>query len=282
MDRLSILFRNAHALAKHCRPFNDFEWMLDADEKKGLKVGSTYRNDKQCKNFIQCIARVERKKIEEEIRMANFISVLSDGSTDVSVTENEIVYVRICREGEVKVFFVGLIAVAKANAAGILSAIRKALEFEDLTKEEVEQKLIGFGADGASVNTGKNSGVISRMRDEISSEIVLLRCLAHALELAFKDTFKNCKLYDKLISLLQELFKFYHKSALQKSELQDAFDELEMISQQPHRIGGTRWVPHILSALEQLWKGYRGYLKHLKKVSFSNKNNFILRFAKYI
>ena len=36
---LSRLFRTAHALAKHGRPFSDFSWQCDMDQAKGLDIG---------------------------------------------------------------------------------------------------------------------------------------------------------------------------------------------------------------------------------------------------
>ncbi len=86
-DRLSILFRNAHAIAMNSRPFRDFIWQAELDERKGLIVGKTYRNDKQCKQFVKAIAYVERNKIEQELKRAKFLSVLSDGSVDISVID---------------------------------------------------------------------------------------------------------------------------------------------------------------------------------------------------
>ena len=52
MQRLALLFRNAHAIAKAGgRPFSDMEWMCAPDEKKGLDVGASYRTDKKCCEF---------------------------------------------------------------------------------------------------------------------------------------------------------------------------------------------------------------------------------------
>ena len=47
--KLNKLFRNAHAIAKHARPFTDFQWMADLDEAKGINCGKTYLNDKNCR-----------------------------------------------------------------------------------------------------------------------------------------------------------------------------------------------------------------------------------------
>ena len=58
MDRLVILFRNVHAMAKHGRPFTDFVWMAQLDEAKGLDVGSTYRTDKSAQVFTNFVAEV--------------------------------------------------------------------------------------------------------------------------------------------------------------------------------------------------------------------------------
>ena len=48
------------------------------DEQKGLAVGKTYRNANQAPVFMQSIAEVERKKVEEEISMMSAVSGSED------------------------------------------------------------------------------------------------------------------------------------------------------------------------------------------------------------
>ena len=52
VDKLDKLFRNAHAIAKNNRPFSDYVWMATLDERKGLFLGETYRNERACKEFM--------------------------------------------------------------------------------------------------------------------------------------------------------------------------------------------------------------------------------------
>ena len=59
---------------------------------------------------------VERRKCAEIIDKAKFVSVLSDGSTDVSLFENEIVYIHFCLEGVMYSYFTRLVAVERGNA----------------------------------------------------------------------------------------------------------------------------------------------------------------------
>ena len=275
--KLDKLFRTVHAIAIHCRPFTDFTWMLELDEKKGIVVGNTYRNDKECRAFIHAIAAVERQKIETVIAEAPFLSILSDGSTDLSVTENEIVYIRTANQGKVEMFFVGLVPVERANAPGIYGAIKQSIQTccTNTPLPNILKKTVAFASDGASVNVGHKSGVISLMRQDISPSIVMVRCLVHRIELAYKDAILRESLFDKATRLLSGIFAHYHTSALQRANLKAAFGALGMKITMPTRIGGTRWCSHTVTALDSLWKGYRAMSLHLgqvKELSIANSN----------
>ena len=94
---------------KKPRPFTDFVWQAKLDKKKVLILGDTYISDKYCKKFIEAIADVERQKIKDLLMSANYVTILSDGSTDTAVIEEEIVYIRFAVKGEIHVYFIGLI-----------------------------------------------------------------------------------------------------------------------------------------------------------------------------
>ena len=64
--------------------------------KKRVKLGESYHIDKPCKTFISAIAEVTRRSLRD---------VTTDGSTDVSVKENEIVYIRFSLCGKPKILF---------------------------------------------------------------------------------------------------------------------------------------------------------------------------------
>ena len=106
-----MLFRNAHAIAKAGRPFSDMEWMCALDEKKGLDVGASYRTDKKCCEFIHCIAEEQRLGLQAQIQSNNFFSVMMDGTTDSSVSDAEIIYIRYT--GTLLLFFKLILAEAQ-------------------------------------------------------------------------------------------------------------------------------------------------------------------------
>ena len=94
---------------------------------------------------------------------APFLSIMSDGSTDSAVLEQEIVYTRFAISGQVFVKFLSLQAVEKGAATNIKSAIENAVE-EYLPGWK--EKLVAIVSDGASVMQGRKGGVIALLRQD--------------------------------------------------------------------------------------------------------------------
>ncbi|XP_063733444.1 zinc finger protein 862-like [Eleginops maclovinus] len=265
-QKLKILFINAHALAMHCRPVSDFKWMCEMDEKKGLDLGSTYRNEKSCKEFLVAIAEITRLAIEDKVKSAKFITIMSDGSTDVSATEQEIVYLHFAVDGKTHCNFLGLVQCDKPDANGIYDAIMQAVKLPGIPKEEMMKKIVGFAGDGAAVNTGKKAGVIALMRERISGDILMVQCMAHRVELAFKEAMKQASLFIKVYVLLDALYKLY-RIPKQAAGLKAAFSTTNISKIWPVRVGGTRWVSHTHTALQNMLRGYRAIVLHLSQVA---------------
>ena len=112
IERLKHLFRTCHALAKNSRPFTDYLWLRELDAQKGVDIGTTNRNDKAAQTFTHYIGEVVRLEMEAHFNEAHFFAPLS---TDKSVIEQEIVYVRVAKQGRVKEQFVSLEHVEKAE-----------------------------------------------------------------------------------------------------------------------------------------------------------------------
>ena len=85
------------------------------DGTKGLNLGKPYRTAEYAKEFTHFIANVKRNKVAELISNAQFITVLSDGSTDLNITDQEMFFVRTCSCGIVLILFAGIKLVEKAT-----------------------------------------------------------------------------------------------------------------------------------------------------------------------
>jgi hypothetical protein len=133
----------------------------------------------------------------------------------------------------------------------------------------ISDKLVGMGSDGASNMTGSRSGLSTLLRQRINPEIVNVHCMCHRLELAFRDTLKKSKLYDKLMTLLIGIHYFYKKSYKNKSALLNAIEAVGK-GVLPPKVTGTRWLPHLCRGIGALLKTYRALDAQLSTASHEN------------
>ncbi|KAK9972414.1 hypothetical protein ABG768_025721, partial [Culter alburnus] len=161
---------------------------------------------------------------------------MSDGSTDTAVMEQEMLYTRLCNRGKVEVHFVGIQDVEKADGENIAQAIDNMMR--EVCGEEWQAKLVACATDGASMMTGTRTGVLSRLRGS-NMHVLGIHCMAHRLELAFKDAIKSCSMAKQIEDVLSGLHTFYCKSALNRANLKHSFKILGQNPLVPTSVGGT-------------------------------------------
>ena len=82
------LVRTAHLVVK------EHTSMYKLQELNGLELGENYLSDKGCVRFVSTIASDLKSEVYHYIRGSRFVSILSDGSTDKVILEEEMVYAR--------------------------------------------------------------------------------------------------------------------------------------------------------------------------------------------
>ena len=87
--QLAAKFNSAFYVTTKKIAFTQFRDLCELQVKNGVNMGNLYITDKACKDFVHAIADVEREDLASEIRTARFFVVMGDGSTDISVTEQE-------------------------------------------------------------------------------------------------------------------------------------------------------------------------------------------------
>ncbi|KAM9433090.1 zinc finger protein 862-like [Salvelinus alpinus] len=206
------------------------------------------------------ITEVERNNIRENLKNTTFLS------TDSSVKEEELIYGRFCHKGKIESKFVGIKSVEKADAAHISNSISAIMEG---VCDEWGSKSVALGTDGAAVMTGAKNGVVSRLKGD-RAYIVSIHCMAHCLELTFSDAIRSNVMCQKVEDLLSGLYTFYHISPLNRANSFQALGHTPLV---PTRIGGTRWVGHLLCALDHFLRGYQGLVQHLEQIQSADAQN---------
>ena len=102
--------------------------------------------------FVEAISTVEQNKTTDWLNETKFITIISDGSTDISVQENELVFIRSAYLGVQKLTFSSIENVKKADAEGIMGAVTNSMKQLEM-HGDFTKKVVAFAADGASVNS---------------------------------------------------------------------------------------------------------------------------------
>lgn len=126
-----------YGVAKQGKPFSDFLYVMEIQRKNKVDIGEQYINLEGCKLFIRWITKQMKQELVTEIKNSPFMSILSDGSTDTGVLEQEIVYVSYVDVKEMipVTSFVNIVELKSADSEGVLNAILSALaDLQFLTK----------------------------------------------------------------------------------------------------------------------------------------------------
>ena len=167
---LEKLLDIAHYIALKGRPFMDFKDLIELEKLHGVKFDtSAYENASACRDFIKSIASyLFDIDVRDKLKRVNFIAILVDGTTDRAVKEQEVLYVMYVDPDThiptLSSFEVMEMDEFDQTAPGMLSAIKSCFTSNNFS--ELWDKLIYLSAGGASVNSGKDSGLIAQIQRE--------------------------------------------------------------------------------------------------------------------
>ncbi len=210
------------------------------------------------------IADQIRDDLKEKVRNARVISICYDGATDCSVTEVEMVYVRLLDNGMPRSFYLKIVDVEHAHADGVYTAVNSA--FEDLGMPDWKEKTVAAGSDGASVNIGVNNSVATRILADGHEYIIIIHCVAHRLELAVLQSLRNYQPLKDVQDILLKIHKHYHYSPKALRQLRSIAEAMEQKIIKPTRLQGTRWMPHMSKALATLLDSYPVLVAHFEHI----------------
>ena len=168
-----------------------------------MKVTNGYKNDRAAAGFNDVIRQSMKDSFINDLLSANYYSFLTDGSTDASTLEQEVIYVLyLLKEGEPIVKFFSIVTTEHVHADGLTKCVENAFHWIGIVS--LYQRLANLSVDGASVNTGIHNGLEVKMR-ELAAWLSTIHCFNHSLELAFKDTF-NIAFFKEVDNMLLKLF----------------------------------------------------------------------------
>ena len=157
--------------------------------------------------IINIMANIVRRQISTLIQKAGYYSILADETKDASKQEQLSIAIRYVECSSVVERFLTFTIASDLDADHLSKYILDTLALHNLDVS----KIVSQGYDGASVMSGRCSGVQQRIR-EIVPQAVYVHCRAHCLNLVLVDCVKNNTQASEFFSLVQSLYVFMSSS----------------------------------------------------------------------
>ena len=187
-----------------------------------------------------------------------------DGSTDHGVIEEAIMYVRYLDKstGRPVTSYLGIEEPKAGTGRGYLEAVDSCFQrVTNIDSVTWKEKTSGLGTDGCAAMTGEKNGVVGLLRQK-KAEFIGFWCGAHKLELAVVKCLEKFPEFVKVRDTLRSLYQEYHFSAKAFRELKELAETLDDKISKPTNVFGARWLPHLQTALQVLFRGYRTLMMH--------------------
>ena len=261
LDKLEKLFRTAYYLAITEQPMSRFQQACELQNMNGAVLGETYANDASCKMFLHAINETMVNDLVADLHNSSTFSLLTDGSTDSGIIEEEIMFVKYMKGGVQTTKFLSIQPPETGNGVGLKAAVEKG--FESVGFLDWKQHITSIGTDGAAVNTGQNNGLVALLKKDGMPWLTGFWCAAHLFERGLLSAMTDEKFLVEIKEVLQGLYKHYHYSPKSVRELKGVAEALEQRVLKSVNVLGTRWAPHMYRALEVLLKrNYQAIFVH--------------------
>ena len=212
--------------------------------------------------LLHIIGQMIRKRICAEVSSARLFSILADESKDCAKTKQLAIVLRYVKEAKVHERFLTFVPVSKLDAQSLTDAILGELQSYGLNLDSI----VSQGYDGASVMSGRCSGVQARVA-EVVPQAIYIHCFAHVLNLVLVDSAKAISDAADFFALLEALYVFVSST---KAHSVFISKQKELHHDKPTRelqqLSDTRWACRH-SAVDALCYTYDALLATLEVIA---------------
>uniref|UniRef100_A0A3Q1CW52 DUF4371 domain-containing protein n=1 Tax=Amphiprion ocellaris TaxID=80972 RepID=A0A3Q1CW52_AMPOC len=263
------VFRTADYVAKSNKPFTDFESLIDLQEANSMNLGRVLHSKTVCVDIVDHVAsQMKNEILKKIIKNKSKITILADESTTVGNKSTLIVFLKASVDGAMEpiAFPLELVELDSLNAAHIKEKLLTCLQKNGLSSQLLQEQLIGFCSDGASVMLGVKSGVGKLLKDDFPS-IVLWHCLNHRLEVAVDQALDKTGGTKDFHAFLDSLYALYSQSPKNTRELSECAHNLHITLRRIGKVFTVRWVASSWRAVSAVWQSYPALAQHFREAS---------------
>lgn len=167
------------------------------------------------------------------------LSVFFDESTDTANLKQLVVFVRFLVKGKPQTSYLKVVDLVDGTAESTENAL-----LDVCSQCEIPlSKVLSFGSDGASIMTGRRTGVATRLRAH-NPEMISLHCSAHRLALASSQAAESVAYLKTFSSHLVTLYYHFANSPIREATLHEIQQKTEEPVLHLKKAIYTRWLSH--------------------------------------
>ena len=223
------------------RAFVDLEQIVNKSFKETFELlpkNATYTSKDSQNDLLSAAKAVMTGVIVDEINAAGMFTVIADDARDVSCTEQTSVCIRYVIGSTVKERFLQFVDVHELDASSLANVI-----ISTLTEIGLDiTKCVAQCYDGASVMSGKLSGVQARVREMCGTACIYIHCHAHRLNLVLVDACSEIQCLTDVIGLMQAIHCFVRASTVRHDMFKNVQLEAGLVVMELPKQSDTRWV----------------------------------------
>lgn len=256
--RKVVQFQVLFHLVSRGRPITDYEAMHKLLVQ--LRVPDLSRkhwSDNSGWEMVEAMAEVALHKTKEKLKQARFFSVSCDEVTSIDNACWMSCHIYVVENWKrIPILLCLTKVVDRTTSDNLTATIIRALAFDGgLTEGAIAEKLISFGADGASVFHGNRTGVTTQMTKKHTPYVVGVHCMAHRTSLAVQ-ALSGLAIVSKIEELVGDLHSYFSHSSKRQAEFKVLADFLESAGNKVLRNVKTRWIS-VKEPCERVMQEYR-------------------------
>lgn len=243
---VEMAMRNVYWLAKEevatmkYESLNQLLQLQGCTDIEALVVGrnAKYTSYHIAEEMQNCISDYLKANLQQKLGDVDFVGLMTDESTDISMVKSLVVYVRFVHSGRPETHFLQLIEMNEsATGAAIAEKIRQVASDWGIPAT----KCVGIASDGARAMTGKENGAIAHLK-QVSPCLIPIHCVAHRLALASSQAAKSIPRLMRYQRVLIAVYSYFSHSCIRVHNLH----EIQKIVDDPqicyHAIYEVRWL----------------------------------------
>ncbi|XP_071154595.1 zinc finger protein 862-like [Mytilus edulis] len=198
-----------------------------------------YTSHQSITEFQSVLSSIVKKNKIFDINNSAGFSISIDESTDLANKKRLITFVEYIHNHVKETCFLSNIQISSgtANAEMITNLVLTDLKSNGLDIN----KLYGISTDGASVMTGKKTGVVVRLREHVPT-LIGVHCAAHKCSLATSQAARSITELQSYSRTVSNIFHYFSNSALRSNKLRQIQSLLNLPELKYAEVHSVRWL----------------------------------------